>query len=118
MISFLAAMDLDIWGRPSKSDPYLRVDLGNATFNDRVHAVNDVTEMDLYKLVEFDAELPGTSQLSIQVYDKDDFNADELIGRTVIDLEDRWFDYRWQVRLRLCGWDMGNELGMRFSTIV
>ncbi|CAN0467761.1 unnamed protein product, partial [Scytosiphon promiscuus] len=29
--------------------------------------------------------------------DYDDIGGDELIGRTVIDLEDRWFDQRWQV---------------------
>lgn len=33
----------------------------------------------------------------IDVMDYDDIGGDELIGRTVIDLEDRWFDQRWQV---------------------
>lgn len=32
--------------------------------------------------------------------DYDDIGSDELIGRTVIDLEDRWFDQRWQVTRR------------------
>lgn len=30
--------------------------------------------------------------------DYDLIGRDDLIGRTVIDLEDRWFDTRWQVR--------------------
>ena len=31
------------------------------------------------------------------VMDYDDFTSDDLIGRTVIDLEDRWFDsFGWQ----------------------
>ena len=34
----------------------------------------------------------------IDVVDYDDIGRDELIGRTTIDLEDRWFDTRWQVR--------------------
>lgn len=34
----------------------------------------------------------------IDVMDYDDIGRDELIGSTVIDLEDRWFDTRWQVR--------------------
>lgn len=34
----------------------------------------------------------------IDVMDYDVFGRNELIGRTVIDLEDRWFDTRWQVR--------------------
>ena len=43
-----------------------------------------------------DAELPGTSQLIIDVMDKDTIGSDDLIGSTIIDLEDRWFDQRWQ----------------------
>ena len=35
----------------------------------------------------------------VDLMDFDDITGDELIGRTVIDLEDRWFDQRWQVRL-------------------
>ena len=44
-----------------------------------------------------DAELPGTSQLIVDVMDKDTIGSDDLIGSTVIDLEDRWFDQRWQM---------------------
>lgn len=33
----------------------------------------------------------------IEVMDYDHIGRDELIGKTVIDLEDRWFDTRWQV---------------------
>lgn len=33
----------------------------------------------------------------VNIDDYDDIGGDELIGRTVIDLEDRWFDQRWQV---------------------
>jgi hypothetical protein len=58
--------------------------------------VDDVTDVDLYKLVELNAELPGFSQLTIEMMDKDDIGSDDLIGKTIIDLEDRWFDKRWQ----------------------
>lgn len=92
----LAKMDVDMWGNASGSDPYLLVNLGKDVFNDRQNAVDDVTDVDFYKMVEFDAELPGTSQLQIQVMDKDTIGSDDLIGRTTIDLEDRWFDGRWQ----------------------
>ena len=68
-------MDYDIHGKAAKSDPYLKVSLGKKKFNEREHAVDDVTEVDFYRMFEFDAELPGTSQLKIEVMDKD------IIGR-------------------------------------
>ena len=41
-------------------------------------------------MIEFDAELPGTSQLKITVMDKNTIGFDSVIGSTTIDLEDRW----------------------------
>lgn len=67
----------------------LKVSIGKDLFDDRENAVDDVTEVDLYKLVEFNIELPGFSQLQIEVMDKDDIGSDDLIGKTIIDLEDR-----------------------------
>ena len=87
-------MDHDMFGKPAKSDPYLKVSLGDFKFNDRENAVDDVVDVDFYKLIEMDAELPGASQLKIDVYDKDTIGYDDLIGSTIIDLEDRWFDNR------------------------
>jgi hypothetical protein len=92
----LTAMDIGIAGRPGKSDPYVRITLGKYVFDDRENAIDDMTDVDLYKLVELNAELPGSSQLVIDVMDKDDIGSDDLIGTTIIDLEDRWFDKRWQ----------------------
>jgi hypothetical protein len=67
----LEEMDVDIFGNKAKSDPYLKVALGKNVFNDRKNAVDDVLEVDLYKLVTFETELPGVSQLNIEVFDKD-----------------------------------------------
>jgi hypothetical protein len=92
----LTPMDPGFGGRPGKSDPYLIVNLGKHKFNDRENTVDDVTDVDFYKLVEFDTELPGESQLELIVMDNDLIGSDDVIGRTVIDLEDRWFDNRWQ----------------------
>jgi len=39
---------------------------------------------------------PGPSQLEIEAWDRDAISADDFIGKTIIDLEDRWFDQRWQ----------------------
>ncbi len=35
----------DIYGKPSKSDPYLKISLGKNKFNDRENAVDDVTNV-------------------------------------------------------------------------
>jgi hypothetical protein len=92
----LAALDTDIFGKPQNSDPYLKVSLGKKTFNDRENAVDDAVDVDFYKMITFETQLPGISQLKIHVYDKDLIGIDDVIGSTVIDLEDRWFDHRWQ----------------------
>jgi len=92
----LAAMDTNLDGSPGKSDPYMVVKLGSSVFNDRKNAQDDLTDIDLYKMVQITCELPGTSQLKIALYDKDLVGFDDKIGETVIDLEDRWFDDRWQ----------------------
>jgi hypothetical protein len=77
------------------------VTLGKQVFDDRENAIDDVTDVDLYKVIEMNTELPGISQLTIEMMDKDDIGSDDLIGKTVIDLEDRWFDKRWQDSGRL-----------------
>ena len=41
-----------MYGKPAKSDPYLRVKLGDFKFDDRKHAVDDVTEVDFYELLD------------------------------------------------------------------
>lgn len=38
---------------------------------------------------------PGTKPLVIQCYDYDDLFGDDLIGTTVIDLDDRFFTPEW-----------------------
>lgn len=46
-------------------------------------------------MFDINTTLPGASMLKIEVWDKDDLFEDELIGRTVIDLEDRFFSSKW-----------------------
>lgn len=74
----------------------MRVLLGKFLFDDRKNAVDDVKEVDLYKCIIINTELPGASQMRIEVVDYNSFGPDKIIGTTTIDLEDRWFDSRWQ----------------------
>ncbi|RYH28942.1 hypothetical protein EON65_10365 [archaeon] len=45
--------------------------MGGRTFNDRENAVNDVSEVDLFKVITMETELPGVSRLNIDIMDKD-----------------------------------------------
>ncbi len=40
--------------------------------------------------------LPGNSLLHVEVWDHDEYVKDDLIGETVIDLENRFFSKKWR----------------------
>eukprot|EP00759_Apiculatamorpha_spiralis_P001933 PhF_6_TR10625/c0_g1_i1/m.17209 len=83
-----------------KNDPYLKISLGNGlsygskpllvqTTEDRpVYGTLDPEFMEYF---EFDAKIPTVNELEIAIYDYDTIGSNELIGSTIIDLEDRWF---------------------------
>ncbi len=87
----LAQMDDD-----SLSDPYLMIKLGNQVQDTAKDFQTDKTDCDFFKMFEFKSVLPGSSQLQIQVWDRDFLVKDDLIGETVIDLENRFFSRRWR----------------------
>ncbi|GMF14931.1 unnamed protein product [Phytophthora fragariaefolia] len=91
-----APMDIGLNGRPGKSDPYLRLKLGDKKVNDRKNYIEDTTDPDFYKMFTINTKLPGASMLTIEAMDHDLIGGDDLIGKTTIDLEDRLFDKRWQ----------------------
>ena len=45
--------------------------LGKVVFDDRKNYVEDVKDVDLYKMIPFNCELPGASQLHISLMDWD-----------------------------------------------
>ncbi|RLN20509.1 hypothetical protein BBJ28_00005436 [Nothophytophthora sp. Chile5] len=91
-----APMDIGLNGRPGKSDPYLKLTLGDKKLSDRKNYIEDTTDPDFYKMHMLNAKLPGASILTIEAMDHDLIGGDDLIGKTTIDLEDRLFDKRWQ----------------------
>jgi len=48
------------------------------------------------KCYEFSMDFPGASPLEIWAYDYDMFFGNDLIGRTQVDLDDRFFSQEWQ----------------------
>ena len=86
----LAQRDVD-----SPSDPYVRIKIGKHKFNDRENYINDDANPDIYKHYDLNTYLPGESILKIQLWDYDNITPDSIIGATSIDLEDRYFSYKW-----------------------
>jgi hypothetical protein len=82
----------------------LKVKLGRQEMNDlkaqpvsgKVYGyIPDTVEPRLFRSYELQVNLPGTSRLQVDAMDHD-FISHELIGTTIIDLEDRLFDERWK----------------------
>eukprot|EP00753_Platysulcus_tardus_P013875 PLAT3886.1.p1 GENE.PLAT3886.1~~PLAT3886.1.p1 ORF type:complete len:1326 (-),score=569.73 PLAT3886.1:111-4088(-) len=84
------------------SNPYLYVKMLGGTSEDGLeHLISDRARYKRSTLnpafdtvLELDAELPGVSQLQIEVWDAG-LVMDDLIGSTTIDLEARWFHPWW-----------------------
>ncbi|XP_057330739.1 otoferlin-like [Microplitis mediator] len=78
-----------------KSDPYLYIKLGKKIINDKKNYVPNQLNPIFGKCFELEAEFPKDHSLIIQVWDWDAVSADDLIGETVIDIENRYYsDHR------------------------
>ena len=64
--------------------------------NEKKNHQEDQKNCKWYKYYDISGEMPGSSNLKIEVLDYDDILSDDLIGYTVIDLEDRYFNSDWQ----------------------
>nr|XP_012151304.1 PREDICTED: otoferlin-like [Megachile rotundata] len=74
-----------------KSDPYLCVKLGKTFINDKKNYVPNQLNPTFGRLFEIEATFPHDYLLTIQVWDYDVSSADDLIGETKIDLENRFY---------------------------
>ena len=78
------------------SDPYLIVSCGRKSYNEREFYIEDEPNPGFHKMFEFEATFPGAPPIELKVMDYDLIFGDEEIGRTMIDLEDRYFSPEWQ----------------------
>jgi Ca2+-dependent lipid-binding protein len=80
----LAAKDSD-----RNSDPYVTVQLGKHKVSRRDKHLNDTCDPDFFQAFDIPCRLPGPSKLEIKVWVYDGI-GDDLIGKTVIDIENRY----------------------------
>ena len=72
------------------SDPYLIVKIGSTEISTHERHKKDTRDPKFFECFEFTSKLPGTNDILISVMDYNSIYTDELIGSTVIDLEDRF----------------------------
>eukprot|EP01050_Picozoa_sp_SAG11_P000839 SAG11_NODE_31_length_23119_cov_102.800608_6_plen_1824_part_00 len=87
------------------ADPWSRCSLGNLEpqGTDEDH-IEDSIFPNFRKAYEFKTKMPGCGGLKVEVLDYDDFTGPDMIGQTVVDLEDRWFSKAWNaVGVKSCG---------------
>ena len=81
----------------SESDPYIKILLNDKEIiNERKNYQDNQKNCKWYKMYDIAGEIPGSSTLKIEVWDWDEILTDDLIGFTVIDLEDRYYNDDWQ----------------------
>ena len=77
----------------SESDPYIVIKLGNEIkVNEKKNYQENQIVIGINIIL---TELPENGILTLQVYDDQVFK-DELIGETIIDLKDRFFENEWK----------------------
>ena len=79
----------------SPSDPFLIIKLGKHEFNEEKIYQLDEPNPKFFKNYDFEAYFPGCPLLTINVMDYDSLFGNDLIGTTIIDLEDRYFTNQW-----------------------
>lgn len=75
------------------SDPFLKVSLGSKEMKSKAIAWN--LNPDFFETYQFETTLPGPSLLRVQLWDKNVISSHQLMGETIVDLEDRWYHPKW-----------------------
>jgi len=80
----------------SHSDPYIVVRCGDKEFSERDSYQVDEPDPKINKFFQFNGNFPGSPDLEIEAWDYDSLFGDDLIGKTIVDLDDRFFSPDWQ----------------------
>ena len=80
----------------SPSDPFLIVTCGDQTEGKEEDYQDDEPNPKFMCRYDFNVSFPGAPPLVIVAYDYDLLFGNDLIGKTSIDLDDRFFNPKWQ----------------------
>jgi hypothetical protein len=73
----------------SYSDAFIKIKFGDQQLSDRAHYVPNQANPIFGKRYQMSGLLPRDTKIKISLYDRDTFKRDDLIGTTIIDVEDR-----------------------------
>ncbi|XP_064383023.1 myoferlin-like isoform X2 [Halichondria panicea] len=92
-VYIIRAIDLQPQDPGGKSDPYIKIKLGKNKINDKDSYIPNQLNPIFGKMFELPATLPKDHTLTVTVMDWDRLSADDLIGETKIDLENRFLSH-------------------------
>jgi Ca2+-dependent lipid-binding protein len=92
----ISAQNLASRDHDSPSDPYILMKCNHKTYNERENYQLDEPSPKFMKHYDFEGTFPGCSPIRIDIFDYDQIFGDDLIGTTILDLEDRYFTIEWQ----------------------
>ena len=90
------AIGLKAMDKGKRADPYITCRLGHKVLGDNSEHIKETINPYFGRCFEFHTTMPGPANLHIMVKDYDRLGRDEEIGRTKIDLEDRFFGAAWK----------------------
>lgn len=73
----------------SQSDAYVKVQIGDQSISDRANHIPNQSHPIFGQRFQLSAVIPRDTLLKVSLYDNDVASKDDLIGSTLIDLEDR-----------------------------
>ena len=76
-----------------QSDPYIKIKIGKKLISDKKNYIPNSLDPLFGRMFEVPARLPMENTLTITVMDHDSISADDLIGETKIDLENRFLSH-------------------------